>query len=184
MSERHFPSNEKMTSLAFRLNMMEPIVLEVSISSLAEWSLLRQYSPALEETKCKSAMRLIRLVRDGLQQQPGAVSDATLIGMMALSWRPANCCPHEGPLRGLFRDIGIDHLGVHENLAHYEFAEESWAAFLYCLNMRGGIETVDLRGGSESFTLADNMNAAVAGKAPTVCALLHLPFPLGGRDPN
>ena len=158
-----------------RLNMMEPIVLEVTISSLAEWSLRRQYSPALEETKCKSAMRLIRLVRDRLQQ-PGPVSDATLIGMMALSWRPANCCPHVGPLRGLFRDIGIDHMGVHENLAHYKFAEESWAAFLYCLNMRGGIETVDLHGGSESFTLADNMNAAVTGKAPTVRVPLHLPF--------
>ncbi|KAK8059832.1 hypothetical protein PG996_009762 [Apiospora saccharicola] len=167
MSKRHFPSNESMTSLAFRLNMMDPIILEVSISSLAEWSLRRQYSPALEETRCKSAMRLIRLVRDGLEQ-PGPVSDATLIGMMALSWRPANCCPHVGPMRGLFRDIGIDHLGGHENLAHYEFAEESWAAFLYFLNMRGGIETVDLGGGSESFTLADNMNAAVTGKAPTI----------------
>ncbi|KAK8028616.1 hypothetical protein PG991_005672 [Apiospora marii] len=167
MSEVFFTSSDMMTSLAFQLNMMEPIVLEVAISSLAEWSLRRQYSPALEETKCKSAVRLIRLVRDSLQQ-PGPVSDATLIGMMALSWRPADCCPHAGPLRGLFRDIGIDHLGAHENLAHYEFAEESWAAFLYCLNMRGGIETVDLHGASESFTLADNMNAAVTGKAPTV----------------
>ncbi|KAK8090628.1 hypothetical protein PG994_000133 [Apiospora phragmitis] len=156
MSQRYFPTNDEMTSLMFRLNMLEPVALEVSISCLAEWSLLRQYSPALEETKCRSSMRLIRLVRDGLQR-PGAVSDSTLVGMMALSWRPANCCPHAGPLRGLFRDVGIDRLGVHENLAHYELAEESWAAFLYCLNMRGGIENIDLHCGSESFTLADNI---------------------------
>ncbi|KAK7998214.1 hypothetical protein PG989_006254 [Apiospora arundinis] len=142
LSERYFPSNEKMTNLTFRLNMTEPVVLELTIGGMAEWSLLRQYSPAIEEIRCKSAMRLIRLVRDGLHQQEsaGVVSDATL----------------------------IDHLGVHENLAHYEFAKEQWAAFLYCLNMRGGIENVDLQGGSESFTLADNVNAAVTGKAPTI----------------
>ncbi|KAK8119129.1 uncharacterized protein PG998_003755 [Apiospora kogelbergensis] len=142
LSETYFPSREKMTNLTFRLNMLEPVVLEMSIGSVAEWSLLRQYSPAVEEIRCKSAMRLIRLVRNGLQHQQtaGAVSDATL----------------------------IDHLGVRENLAHYEFAEEHWAAFLYCLKMRGGIGNIDLHGGSESFTLADNVNAAVTGKAPTI----------------
>lgn len=179
-----------MTNLTFRLNMTEPVVLELTIGGMAEWSLLRQYSPAIEEIRCKSAMRLIRLVRDGLHQQEsaGVVSDATLIGMMGLCWRPANCCPHPpGPLRGLFRAVGIDHLGVHENLAHYEFAKEQWAAFLYCLNMRGGIENVDLQGGSESFTLADNVNAAVTGKAPTVCTLAAvilspLMYCIGSRD--
>ncbi|KAK8051523.1 hypothetical protein PG993_002908 [Apiospora rasikravindrae] len=75
--------------------------------------------------------------------------------------------PKEKPFRGFFRDIGIDRQGVHENLAHYEFAEESWAAFLYCLDMRGGIEKMDRHCGSESFTLADNVNAAVTGKPPT-----------------
>ena len=160
--------------------MLEPVVLEMSIGSVAEWSLLRQYSPAVEEIRCKSAMRLIRLVRNGLQHQQtaGAVSDATLIGMMGLCWRPAKCCPHSrGPLRGLFRSIGIDHLGVRENLAHYEFAEEHWAAFLYCLKMRGGIGNIDLHGGSESFTLADNVNAAVTGKAPTVCTFHTTGYP-------
>ncbi|KAK7956662.1 uncharacterized protein PG986_005884 [Apiospora aurea] len=125
MSQRYFSINEEITSLMFHLNMLEPVVLEVSISCPTGWSLFRQYSPALEETKCRLSVRLIRQVHDGLQRSAGVVSDSTLIGMMSLNWRPAHCCPHAGPLQGLFRDNGIDRLGVHESLDHCELAEGS-----------------------------------------------------------
>jgi hypothetical protein len=149
-------THEPLGIAMFKSCTKEPLILDTCIANIAKMRLRTAYHPDDMKTMCEAQTRVTQGLRRSLAD--GVVSDAVLFCIAALGFEVCESEPGQEHTLGLFKSVGIEHLGGLNEMGHFRWAPKHYNVARRLLAERGSISTVTCPGMEESLCNLDLMN--------------------------